>query len=56
MKSPSAREAKYNFGRLNDTAHSAPVVMEKQGRRVDIVLSAEGYQRLKGIDSKNEAA
>ena len=29
MKAISAREAKYNFGRLIDTARAEPVVVEK---------------------------
>jgi prevent-host-death family protein len=58
MKSVSAREAKYNFGRLidTDTARVTPVVIEKYRRPVVVVLSIEEYQRLKAIDSKKEAA
>jgi prevent-host-death family protein len=56
MKSVSAREAKYNFGRLIDTARATPVVIEKHRRPVVFVLSIEEYQRLKAIDSKKEAA
>jgi prevent-host-death family protein len=56
MHSLSAREAKYNFGRLIDTARAAPVVIEKHGRPVVVVLSVEEYERLKAIDSKKAAA
>jgi len=31
VKSVSAREAKYNFGKLIDTARAEPVVIEKHG-------------------------
>jgi prevent-host-death family protein len=39
MNTLSAREAKYNFGRLIDTARAAPVVIEKHGRPVVVVVS-----------------
>jgi prevent-host-death family protein len=52
MKSLSAREAKYNFGRLIDTARAAPVVIEKHGRPVVVVLSVEEYKRLLTIRKK----
>jgi prevent-host-death family protein len=56
MTSLSAREAKYNFGRLIDTARAAPVVVEKHGRPVVVVLSVEEYERLKSIELKKEVA
>jgi prevent-host-death family protein len=56
VRSFSAREAKYNFGRLIDTARATPVVIEKHRRPVVVVLSIEEYDRLKTIDSKKEAA
>jgi prevent-host-death family protein len=52
MKSLSAREAKYNFGRLIDTARAAPVVIEKHGRPVVVVLSVEEYKRLLTVRKK----
>jgi prevent-host-death family protein len=52
MKNMSAREAKDGFGRLIDTARAAPVVIEKHGRPVVVVLSVEEYERLKAIKSK----
>jgi prevent-host-death family protein len=56
MNSLSAREAKYNFGRLIDSARAAPVVVEKHGRPVVIVLSVEEYERLKSIELKKAVA
>jgi prevent-host-death family protein len=56
MKTLSAREAKYNFGRLIDSARAAPVVVEKHGRPVVVVLSVEEYERLKEIESERAAA
>ena len=56
MKTVSARDAKYNFGRLVDTARATPVVIEKHRRPVVVVLSVEEYERLKALDSKKAAA
>jgi prevent-host-death family protein len=49
MTTISAREGKYNFGRLIDTARAGPVVVEKHSRPVVVVLSIEKYERLKAI-------
>ncbi len=46
MKSVSAREAKYNFGKLIDTARAEPVVIEKHGRPVVVVVAVEEFERL----------
>ena len=46
MKSMSAKEAKNGFGLLLDTARSEPVVIEKHGRPVVVVISTERYERL----------
>jgi prevent-host-death family protein len=56
MKNMSAREAKDGFGRLIDTARAAPVVIEKHGRPVVVVLSVEEYERLKAFKSKRARA
>jgi prevent-host-death family protein len=53
MRTLSAREAKYNFGRLIDTARAEPVTVEKHGRPVVVVLSVEEYARLKAIESEH---
>jgi prevent-host-death family protein len=50
VKSVSAREAKYGFGRLIDTARAEPVTVEKHGRAVVVVLAVEEYERLKAIE------
>ncbi len=39
----SAKEAKNNFGRLLDEARRSPVAVEKNGRRVAVVISSEEY-------------
>jgi prevent-host-death family protein len=55
MQTLSARDAKYNFGRLIDTARAEPVTVEKHGRPVVVVLAVEEYQRLKMIESEHRA-
>ncbi|MGQ9371723.1 type II toxin-antitoxin system Phd/YefM family antitoxin [Azospirillum sp. ST 5-10] len=53
MRTLSAREAKYNFGRLIDTAWAEPVMVEEYGRPVVLVLSVEEYERLKATKSEH---
>lgn len=48
MKAIPAREAKLQFGRLIDTARAEPVVVEKHGRPVVVVMAVEEYERLTG--------
>lgn len=50
MRSLSAREAKYGFGRLIDLARAAPVVVAKHGRPVVVVVAVEEFERLKALD------
>ncbi len=47
MQNMSAKDAKYGFGRLIDLARSEPVVVEKHGRPVVVVLAIEEYERLR---------
>lgn len=46
MKTMSAREAKNGFGLMIDTARAEPVLIEKHGRGVVVVVSVEEYERL----------
>ena len=55
MQSMSAKDAKYNFGRLIDTARAEPVTVEKHGRAVVVVLAVEEYERLKRIETDQRA-
>ena len=48
MKTMSAREAKNAFGLMIDTARAGPVLIEKHGRGVVMVISVEEYERLNG--------
>ncbi|MET0105766.1 MAG: type II toxin-antitoxin system Phd/YefM family antitoxin [Sedimenticola sp.] len=50
MKRMSAKDAKNGFGRLVDTARAEPVMVEKHGRPVVVVISVEEYERLTGED------
>ena len=51
MQTISAKEAKYHFGKLIDTARAEPVTVEKHGRAVVVVLAVEEYERLKAIEA-----
>jgi prevent-host-death family protein len=46
MKTMSAREAKNGFGLMIDMARAAPVLIEKHGRGVVVVMAVEEYERL----------
>lgn len=56
MRSVSAREAKYGFGRLIDLARAEPVTVEKHGRPVVVVVSVEEFERLKATGPVDSAA
>ncbi len=51
MRTLSAKDAKYGFGRLIDLARAEPVTVAKHGRPVVVVLSVEEYKRLKSLDT-----
>ena len=46
MKTLSAEDAKYGFGRLIDLARAEPVAVAKHGRPVVAVMAVEEYERL----------
>jgi prevent-host-death family protein len=50
MRTLSAKDAKYGFGRLIDLARAEPVVVAKHGRPVVVVMAVEEYERLKIIE------
>lgn len=50
MKTLSAKDAKYGFGRLIDLARTEPVVVAKHGRPVVVVMAVEEYERLKVLE------
>ncbi|HYN76452.1 MAG TPA: type II toxin-antitoxin system Phd/YefM family antitoxin [Lamprocystis sp. (in: g-proteobacteria)] len=49
MHNVSAHDAKAHFGQLLDAARHEPVVIERQGRAVAVVLSKEEYDGLNAI-------
>ena len=46
METIAAREAKNGFGRLLDTSQREPVVIEKNGRPVAVVVSMHAFEAL----------
>ena len=48
MRKISAKDAKYNFGRLLDLARAAPIAITKYDRPVVVVMAVEEYDRLAG--------
>jgi prevent-host-death family protein len=55
MLSMSAKDAKYGFGRLIDLARSEPVVVEKHGRPVVVVMAVEEFERLREVEACSAA-
>lgn len=51
MKTLTAKDAKYGFGRLIDLARSEPVAVAKHGRPVAVVMAVEEFERLKALDA-----
>ena len=49
MRKFAAADAKNRFGELLDTAQREPVTIEKHGRPVAVVLSAEDYKELEAL-------
>lgn len=49
MRSMGAADAKNRFGELLDTAQREPVTIEKHGRAVAVVVSAEDYRELEEL-------
>ena len=50
MKTLTAKDAKYGFGRLIDLARAEPVAVAKHGRPVVVVMAVEEFERLKALD------
>ena len=52
MKILTAKDAKYQFGRLIDLARAEPVTVAKHGRPVVVVMAVEveEFERLKVLD------
>ena len=52
MKVFAAVEAKNGFGRMIDIVQREPVVIEKKGRAVAVVLSMEEYTRFESLENE----
>ena len=52
MKTLTAKDAKYSFGRLIDLARAEPITVAKHGRPVVVVMAVEEFERLKALDSR----
>ena len=55
MKTLTAKDAKYGFGRLIDLARAEPVAVAKHGRPVVVVMAVEEFERLKALDMLTSA-
>ena len=51
MKTLTAKDAKYSFGRLIDLARVEPVTVAKRGRPVVVVMAVEEFERLSALDA-----
>lgn len=49
MRTMAALEAKNRFGELLDAAQREPVTIEKHGRAVAVMVSAEDYKELEAL-------
>lgn len=47
MKSIAAKDAKNHFGEMLDTVQREPLIIEKHGQAVAVVMSAQDYQQMK---------
>jgi prevent-host-death family protein len=56
MKTLTAKDAKYGFGRLIDLARAEPMLIAKHGRPVVVVMAVEEFERLKALDKPTTAA
>ena len=52
MKTLTATDAKYGFGRLMDLARAEPVTIAKHGRPVVVMMSVEEYERRKEVEAR----
>jgi prevent-host-death family protein len=51
VKTLTAKDAKYEFGRLIDMVRAEPVIIAKHGRPVVVVMAVEEFERLKRLES-----
>ena len=51
MKTVSATDAKQRLAALLDAAHCEPALIRRQNRDVAVIMSAEEYERIRGINT-----
>jgi prevent-host-death family protein len=51
MKTVSATEAKQRLAALLDAAQREPVLIRRQNRDVAVIMSAEEYDRIRGVSN-----
>ncbi len=51
MKTINATQAKNQFGQLLDDAQAEPVAIQKNGRNVAVVVSADEFRRISGAEA-----
>lgn len=51
MRTVSATDAKQRLAALLDAAQREPVVIRRQNRDVAVIMSAEEYERIRGINN-----
>ncbi len=51
MKTVSATDAKQRLAALLDAAQREPVLIRRQNRDVAVIMSAEEYERIRGINN-----
>ena len=51
MRTVSATEAKQRLAALLDAAQREPVVIRRQDRDVAVIMSAEEYERIRGVNT-----
>lgn len=56
MRTLTAKDAKYGFGRLIDLARAEPVAVAKHGRPVIVVMAVEEFERLKALERPSKSA
>jgi antitoxin Phd len=52
MRKVSATDAKQRLAALLDAAQREPVVIRRQNRDVAVIMSAEEYDRIRGINNE----
>lgn len=55
MKTITAKDAKYGFGRLIDIARAEPILVAKHDRPVVVVMAVEEYERMKEFEPRKAA-